>query len=49
MLGPFVFLGLFFVAVALYFGLLEVATAITKLRMSQVDVRLPDPINVEYR
>lgn len=49
MFGPFIFLGLLFIAVALYCGLIAIATAITKLRISQVDVRLPDPINVEHR
>lgn len=47
--GQFIFLGLLLCAVGLYSGLIAIATAISKLRMSQIDVRLPNPINVEHR
>lgn len=45
----FQFWGLIAIAVAIYCGLMSVATSISKLRMSVIDVRLPNPINVEHR
>lgn len=47
--GMWIWLGLVVLAVAIYSGLMSVATSISKLRMSVIDVRLPNPINVEHR
>lgn len=44
-----VFCGLCLVALAIYEGLNEIASAIAGPRAVAIDVRLPDPIHVAHR
>lgn len=45
----FQFWALIAIAVAIYCGLMSIATSISKLRMSAVDLHFPNPIKVEHR